>query len=220
VETGEECDDGAANGQVCSPAYGGSCTYCSLGCTEITLGGGTCGDDMVQLPEVCDPPGPQACTTSISTSGSQTCSGNCLTVGTCLCPISCTSSSCVGGMQTQTCTAADCSMTTVTQACIAQTTMSISQWGITWTFDQPTEFGNFANGDFWALGPVTITSITPDFQQASIGGGTYWINGMEINPTTTTRQGYDERAFNFDFGAYPTLPYVATGAFLISSFIC
>ena len=29
------------------------------------------------------------------------------------------------------------------------TTTSISQFGITWTFDQPVEYGQFANGDYW-----------------------------------------------------------------------
>ncbi|MBI5536805.1 MAG: hypothetical protein HY898_29055 [Deltaproteobacteria bacterium] len=41
------------------------------------------------------------------------------------------------------------------------TTSSISQNGVTWTFDRPYEYGTYANGDFWVKGPVVITSITP-----------------------------------------------------------
>jgi len=32
---------------------------------------------------------------------------------------------------------------------------------ITWTFDSEKEIGRFVNGDFWVLGPVTITNISP-----------------------------------------------------------
>jgi len=41
----------------------------------------------------------------------------------------------------------------------AATTNSISQFGITWTFNQQHEFGQFANGDYWVVGPVTIVAI-------------------------------------------------------------
>lgn len=41
-------------------------------------------------------------------------------------------------------------------------TRIISQYGITWTFDTEYEYGQFANGDYWVLGPVTITRIEPD----------------------------------------------------------
>ena len=54
VNGDEECDTGAANGTVCSPEYGGSCTYCSASCQSITLQGGTCGDGAVNGDERCD----------------------------------------------------------------------------------------------------------------------------------------------------------------------
>ena len=47
---------------------------------------------------------------------------------------------------------------------------TIEQWGITWQFNKPLSvvdaagtyrYGQFANGDFWLVGPVTITSISP-----------------------------------------------------------
>ena len=33
---------------------------------------------------------------------------------------------------------------------------SVSQWGITWTFDKPARVGQFVNGDFYVVGPVTV----------------------------------------------------------------
>lgn len=40
---------------------------------------------------------------------------------------------------------------------------SISQFGITWTFDKEYRCGQFANGDYWVLGPLTINEITPAY---------------------------------------------------------
>ncbi len=42
-----------------------------------------------------------------------------------------------------------------------ETTLSISQYGITWNFDEPVQYGQFVNGDYWVIGPVTVTSISP-----------------------------------------------------------
>src|SRR5687767_4669659 len=38
---------------------------------------------------------------------------------------------------------------------------SVSQYGITWTFDKPATTGLFITGDWWVLGPVKIVSISP-----------------------------------------------------------
>ncbi len=38
---------------------------------------------------------------------------------------------------------------------------SIEQYGITWSFDKKYNCGQFVNGDWWVLGPVTVTSISP-----------------------------------------------------------
>lgn len=37
TEEGEECDDGELNGVVCEPPIGGSCTYCSIDCRNVTI---------------------------------------------------------------------------------------------------------------------------------------------------------------------------------------
>ena len=38
---------------------------------------------------------------------------------------------------------------------------SVSQWGITWTFDKPARVGQFVNGDSYVVGPVTVVAIDP-----------------------------------------------------------
>jgi hypothetical protein len=38
---------------------------------------------------------------------------------------------------------------------------SISQYGITWTFQKPARVGQFVNGDWYVVGPVTIEAIDP-----------------------------------------------------------
>jgi len=53
LDSGEQCDDGSSNGNVCSPSYDSSCTYCSSSCTTITLYGEYCGDGTCNGPETC-----------------------------------------------------------------------------------------------------------------------------------------------------------------------
>lgn len=54
-DEGEDCDNGSNNGKVCTPAYGSSCTYCSINCDLVTVPGDYCGDGKVTPPEDCDP---------------------------------------------------------------------------------------------------------------------------------------------------------------------
>lgn len=67
----------------------------------------------------------------------------------------------------------------------AETAQSLSRAGVTWFFDQPHEVGQFANGDWWVLGPVTITEISP----ASVNNQ----NGSMINPMVWRDQAFDDR---------------------------
>ena len=73
------------------------------------------------------------------------------------------------------------------------TTTQISQFGITWTFAQPVQFGQFANGDYWVVGPVTIVEINPP----STDSNGRVINGSMVNPSPQngTRQGYDSSTY-------------------------
>jgi len=64
-------------------------------------------------------------------------------------------------------------------AALAQTmASSVSQHGITWYFDQEYEVGQYANGDWWVLGPVNITRIDPE----SVDFNGRIINGTQVNP--------------------------------------
>jgi hypothetical protein len=69
----------------------------------------------------------------------------------------------------------------------------VSQFGIAWTFDRDYTVGQFANGDYWVLGPVTIIGIDPP--STLIDGRT--INGSMVNPSPKlgTRQGYDSAMY-------------------------
>lgn len=79
---------------------------------------------------------------------------------------------------------------------------SVSQYGITWTFDKAYPIGQFANGDWWVQGPVTLTAITPAFTGSQ--------NGWEVNPNSGSQQGLDNRLDGFQASRVPSLPYVAT----------
>jgi len=73
------------------------------------------------------------------------------------------------------------------------TTAQLAQFGITWTFDREVTYGQFANGDYWVTGPVTITSIAPP--STEINGRT--MNGSMVNPSPTSgvQQGYDSAMY-------------------------
>jgi len=97
-----------------------------------------------------------------------------------------------------------------------QTTTSISQHGITWTFAEPVGYGQFVNGDYWVVDPgtgVKITSISPVTSTL----GTRVIHGSMVNPSTAM-QGYDNSiAYRYDAtknvgkGVSPSTPLVLTG---------
>ena len=69
----------------------------------------------------------------------------------------------------------------------------ISQFGITWTFNRDYTVGQFANGDYWVLGPVTIIGIDPPSTKAN---GRI-MNGSMINPSPKigSIQGYDSAMY-------------------------
>ncbi|MBN2485964.1 MAG: T9SS type A sorting domain-containing protein [Bacteroidales bacterium] len=77
-------------------------------------------------------------------------------------------------------------------------TNTITQYGITWTFDANYTTGQFANGDYWVVGPVTLIGISPQSTEGTdYGSGPRIINGSMINPTPAdnTTQGYDSEAY-------------------------
>ena len=64
---------------------------------------------------------------------------------------------------------------------------SISHRGITWTFAADHQTGTFANGEPWAIGPVTITNIDPNPSQSVLGTQ----HGSMVNPLPQTDFGFD-----------------------------
>ncbi len=69
----------------------------------------------------------------------------------------------------------------------------IEQFGITWTFDKDCTIGQFANGDYWIIGPVTIIGIRP----ASVVKDGRTMNGSMVNPSPrlVRKQGYDSEMY-------------------------
>jgi hypothetical protein len=103
---------------------------------------------------------------------------------------------------------------------------SVSQHGITWTFSADRPVGQFANGDWWVVGPVTIVHISPN-------DPTPWdsaqIHGTMVNPqyNTTGRpnwngnQAWDSRIRDSNYvtslNIARSLPYTITSASSIVS---
>lgn len=74
---------------------------------------------------------------------------------------------------------------------------SVSQWGVTWTFDKDYPAGQFVNGDWWVVGPVKIVSISTDLHAPGFTPRP-GEDGTMINPPTHSKQGYDNRLNNYD----------------------
>jgi len=66
----------------------------------------------------------------------------------------------------------------------------LTQYGVTWTFDRPVRVGRYLTGDWWVVGPVTVTRISP----ATSPGR----NGAVVNPPAGKRQGYDDRIAGYE----------------------
>ncbi len=67
---------------------------------------------------------------------------------------------------------------------------TLTQYGITWTFDKDVQTGTFVNGDHWIVGPVAITSITNSLNSKDFTPKP-GQNGSMINPATNATQGYE-----------------------------
>ena len=74
----------------------------------------------------------------------------------------------------------------------------IRQHGITWSFSEDVEAGQFINGDYWVVGPVTVASVSP----APSSGR----NGSMINPSRVDQQAYDSRTSFYASSAGVTFP--------------
>ncbi|HLU47636.1 MAG TPA: hypothetical protein VK116_06120, partial [Planctomycetota bacterium] len=76
---------------------------------------------------------------------------------------------------------------------------SITRGGITWNFSAPALTGQYVNGDWWVVGPVTIQSTSPSWDGRH--------HGSSINPRYGPRQGLDGR-FAYDAALRVSFPKV------------
>jgi hypothetical protein len=89
----------------------------------------------------------------------------------------------------------------------AQMASSLTQYGITWTFDQPYPVGQFVSGDWWVTpltpgGTVTVVNVDPAPTTIPWRSGTADVHGSMVNPAFnqspySTRQGFDSRAGSY-----------------------
>jgi len=79
---------------------------------------------------------------------------------------------------------------------------SVTQFGVTYTFSADRTVGQFADGSYWVLGPVTINSITPDYASGQ--------NGWEVNPIVQSPHGFTNVVAGFTESLIPALPYTAS----------
>lgn len=101
------------------------------------------------------------------------------------------------------------------------TVTSLTKDGVTWTFSQPVVAGQFVNGDYYVIGPVTITAISPTPTMAAP-----FMNGSVVNlPTANGKSPFDSRLndgddqsywFDASFRSYPPIALKA-GDTLVSS---
>ncbi len=87
---------------------------------------------------------------------------------------------------------------------------SVSQYGITWTLEQPARVGQFINGDSYVVGPVTIKAIEPkplygaEIPRHELDGmdkerpeGQRVRNGFMLNPPAQMKVAYDSGVRNY-----------------------
>jgi hypothetical protein len=110
---------------------------------------------------------------------------------------------------------------TVTSNAAPGTASTISKDGITWTFSQAVPVGQFVNGDYYVVGPVTVTAIDP-----APTTSTPYENGSVLNlPTKNGKSGFDSRLndgtdeswwFDASWRSYPPIS-LKPGDSLVSS---
>ena len=97
---------------------------------------------------------------------------------------------------------------------------SVSQYGITWTFDRPARVGRFINGDWYVVGPVTVRAIDPkplygreiprrelDPMDSERPEAQRVRNGFMLNPPAAMKLAYDSGVRNwFDPALIQKLP--------------
>jgi hypothetical protein len=109
---------------------------------------------------------------------------------------------------------------------------SVSQYGITWTFDKPARVGQLVNGDWYVVGPATVTAIDPkplygkeiprrelDQMDKERREDQRVRNGFMLNPPALMKVAYDSGVRNwFDPALVRKLPVaIKPGDSLVST---
>ena len=81
----------------------------------------------------------------------------------------------------------------------------LTQNGITWTFSTAPTYGQYASGDYWVVGPITVTNVSHISESGVIDGVVINV----INPRWQAAQGYDSRIPNYNAGLSATVPFSA-----------
>ena len=114
----------------------------------------------------------------------------------------------------------------------AEQAAQITQYGITWTFDRAYPVGRFVTGDYWVVGPVTVTGVSPTpgpsaetaveagdksryganalVDDKRMRNGSMVVTGPTRNPKNPTGfdlQGYDSRSPNYASELSVGFPY-------------
>jgi hypothetical protein len=87
---------------------------------------------------------------------------------------------------------------------------SVSQYGITWTFERPVHVGRFVNGDYYVVGPVTVQKIDPaprygkevaeselDKYESNVAADNRARNGSMLNVPAKREVAWDSGIRNF-----------------------
>jgi len=87
---------------------------------------------------------------------------------------------------------------------------SVSQYGVTWIFEKPVRAGQFVNGDWYVVGPITITAIEPkprcgseipeselDHMDKERAPDQRVRNGFMLNPPPQMKVSYDSGVRNW-----------------------
>jgi hypothetical protein len=90
---------------------------------------------------------------------------------------------------------------------LAEPASSLTQYGVSWTFDHEAETGQFVTGHCWVVGPVTLVNVTPE--------PTGTRNGSCLNPRGG-RQGYGDRGGEFSDEDQITPPAISPATSLRS----
>jgi hypothetical protein len=67
---------------------------------------------------------------------------------------------------------------------------SLTKDGVTWTFSEPVRAGQFVTGDYYVVGPVTVTAISP---APTAGRNGSVVNLPGCRPPNTDQTGFDDR---------------------------